>query len=102
LLRHRPDTGVLAGLVELPSTPWLDDPHAAWAAIDRSLPVAARLVELPGRVRHLFTHLDLSFTVQQGRVSAGEPGFWVMPDRFATLALPTLTKKLLRHAGLAC
>lgn len=102
LFRRRPETGVLAGLVELPSTPWLADPHAAAAAIDTSLPLAARLVGLPGTVRHLFTHLDLSLTVQQGRVSAGEPGFWVMPEQFATLALPTLTKKLLRHAGLAC
>lgn len=102
LFRRRPETGLLAGLVELPSTPWLADPNAAWAAIGSSLPVAARLVELPGRVRHQFTHLDLTVTVHQGRASAGEPGLWVTPDRLTTLALPTLTKKLLGHAALAC
>ena len=102
LFRQRPETGLLAGMIELPSTPWLADPQAAAGAVGPSLPADARLVVIPGRVRHLFTHLDLSVAVMRGRLSTRSDGLWVKPDGFAALALPTLTKKLLRHAGLDC
>jgi A/G-specific adenine glycosylase len=52
-------------------------------------------------VRHLFTHIDLTVTVERGTTAADAAGMWVRPDRFGELALPTLTRKLLRHAGLA-
>ncbi len=99
LFRRRPETGVLAGMIELPSTPWLADREAAFAAITPSLPVVAHLQALPGAVRHLFTHLDLSVTVLRGQASEAPSGMWVARDGLAALALPTLTRKLLRHAG---
>jgi A/G-specific adenine glycosylase len=102
LFRRRPETGLLAGLIELPSTPWLADPQAAAGAVAPSLPVDACLVTIPGTVRHLFTHLDLSVTVMRGRATAMCDGLWTKPDGFIALAMPTLTKKLLRHAGLGC
>ncbi len=102
LFRRRPETGLLAGMVELPSTPWLDEAVAAEAAVAGSVPVPARLSPLAGAVRHLFTHLDLTVRLMRGRVDRSHDGLWVPPGRFATLALPTLTKKLLRHAGFAC
>ena len=102
LFRRRADAGLLAGMVELPGTPWLEDAAAAAAAAAGALPEAVTLEPLAGSVRHLFTHLDLTVTLARGRVAAARDGLWVPPDRFATLALPTLTKKLLRHGGLAC
>ena len=99
LFRRRPETGLLAGLVELPSTPWLADAGAAEAAVAAALPVATRVAPLAGEVRHLFTHLDLTVAVRRGRVGAAPAGLWVPPAGFAGLALPTLTRKLLRHAG---
>jgi A/G-specific adenine glycosylase len=101
LFRRRPETGLLAGMVELPSTPWLAEAAAAEVAVPDSLPMVVPLSPLAGTVRHLFTHLDLTMRVAHGRIDATRPGLWVPPDQFADLALPTLTKKLLRHAGFA-
>ena len=98
LFRRRPDTGLLAGLIELPTGEWSTD--AAAAAAPEGLPAAASLAPLPGSVRHLFPHIDLTLRVMRGSVQGGE-GLWVPPARFDSLALPTLTRKLLRHAGLA-
>ena len=55
-------------MIELPSTPWLADRRLRSAAVAPSLPVGgAASRPLPGTVRHLFTHLDLSVTVMRGR-----------------------------------
>jgi A/G-specific adenine glycosylase len=56
---------------------------------------------LPGQVRHVFTHFELTLTVWAGRVpGTGDPsaGVWVKPDRFGDLALPSLMTKVVRHA----
>ena len=55
---------------------------------------------LPGRVRHTFTHFHLDLTVAVGRVAAGDPaaGVWVPVEALGDHALPTLMKKVVRHA----
>ncbi|MFO1049568.1 MAG: NUDIX domain-containing protein [Geminicoccaceae bacterium] len=75
LFRRRPDTGLLAGLIELPTGAWSAD--AATATAPDGLP-AAGLTPLPGSVRHLFTHIDLTVTVLRGTAQSGE-GLWVPP-----------------------
>jgi len=97
LFRRRPLRGLLAGMIELPSTPW-----------DRPEPTAEPMVHAPaafpwhrldGEVRHIFTHFELRLTV---RTAHGElrDGLWAAPGAFGALALPTLTTRLLAHAGL--
>ncbi|MCK6454025.1 MAG: A/G-specific adenine glycosylase [Alphaproteobacteria bacterium] len=101
LLRRRPERGLLGGMMELPSTEWRD---AAWddAEARAEAPIPARLVTLPGTVRHGFTHFALELTVLLGRVRAGEPApagaLWCPIDRLGEHALPTAMKKLVRHA----
>jgi len=54
---------------------------------------------LAGTVIHVFTHFRLELAVLAG--IAAEPastGTWVMPKDFADHALPTLMKKVARHA----
>jgi A/G-specific adenine glycosylase len=87
-------------MIELPSTPWLSDPGAA--ADPRWQPAATRLEAVPGTVRHLFTHVDLAVTLMRGHVTSATEELWATPADFSALALPTLTRKLLRHAGLRC
>jgi A/G-specific adenine glycosylase len=105
-LRRRPERGLLGGLMEVPSTPWRD---RAWseAAARRAAPMALAWRELPGAVRHGFTHFDLELKVWAGRVGRAavrdqrlifEDGEWVPPDRLAELGLPTLMKKIVAHA----
>ncbi len=96
LLRRRPERGLLGGMMEVPSSDW-----AAREPADMSqAPVAAEWRELPGRVDHGFTHFRLELTVLSAHVrkNAKAEGVWVMPDALGDHALPTLTKKVVRHA----
>ena len=95
-LRRRPDSGILAGMTEVPTTPWTAAPPRRVAP-----PAKARWRVVPGTVRHVFTHLDLRVTVRRGE-SAATPdgtGFWLARDRLAGAALPALFRKVLAHAG---
>jgi A/G-specific adenine glycosylase len=103
LFRRRPESGLLGGLIELPSTPWReaapDDPEA-------EAPATAPWRRVPGTVRHVFTHLTLELELRVGRledaraVGVEEP-IWCPPGSFDSLALPTLTRKLLAHVDRA-
>ena len=96
LLRRRPETGLLGGMMEVPSTAWLTD------APEPSVPAAETpWRELPGLVRHTFTHFHLELRVVAGRDApdwAAADGVWVAPDRLSDYALPSVMKKVVRHA----
>ncbi len=99
LLRRRPENGLLGGLMEFPTTAWRAEPWSAGEA--RGLaPVAARWRELPGAVRHGFTHFELALTVLVGRARrrSERTGVWSPVDRLNDHALPTVMKKVARHA----
>ena len=100
LLRRRPETGLLAGLVELPTTPWQEGPFRDEGAILAGAPEALDLRPLPGEVRHGFTHLDLTLGLWTGAGHEAGDGFFWRQDRLGELALPTLTRKLLRLGGI--
>ncbi len=98
LFRRRPESGLLGGMMEPPSSDWVTegvpDPTPPVAVIER--------VPLTGMVRHTFTHFHLELDVHHCRTDAGtvapDEGRWVLPDRFGDLALPTVMKKIVRHA----
>jgi A/G-specific adenine glycosylase len=99
LLRRRDEKGLLGGMMEVPSTVW--GPVLSDAAAKEAAPVAADWRVLPGQVRHVFTHFELTLTVWAGQVSGkGDPkaGVWVKPDRFGEYALPSVMMKVVRHA----
>jgi A/G-specific adenine glycosylase len=100
LFRRRPETGLLAGLAELPSTPWRA--NHAWTDEESlaSAPIPGQWQPAPGAVRHVFTHIDLEVTLSTTRIETGPPGLWCKPEDLDRLALPTLTRKLLRHGGI--
>ncbi len=97
LLRRRPARGLLGGMMEVPSTEWTEpgptDPRC-------EAPFAADWRALPGVVRQTFTHFHLELTVMAATVNAGtgSDGVWVAPDNFGDLALPSLMRKVARHA----
>jgi A/G-specific adenine glycosylase len=98
-LRRRPDQGLLAGLIELPTSPPVDRPFRSEAELLAALPPAAWQL-LPGGIRHVFSHFALEIVVAEGRPTQPVTGsFFHPPERLGELALPTLTRKLLRHAG---
>jgi A/G-specific adenine glycosylase len=99
LLRRRAEKGLLGGMMEIPSTPWRARPWTLAEA--RGLaPVAARWHPLPGSVGHTFTHFHLELTVAVGRVAprGRADGQWCPAGRLSDFALPTVMKKIARHA----
>jgi len=101
LLRRRPESGLLGGMIEAPSTEWREGPMPSRAAARKAAPLLARdWRELPGTVDHGFTHFRLELAVLSGRVgrNAGAGELWCHPDRLGEQALPTVMKKLARHA----
>ncbi len=98
LLRRRPPKGLLGGMMEIPSTEWRAAPWRP-AEAKRSAPVAARWRILDGFVRHGFTHFDLELRVLVGVTTAtADSGLWWPIDRLGEQALPSLMKKVVRHA----
>lgn len=113
LLRRRADKGLLGGMMEIPSTPWLDvtmreNPqelphvythapitvtHSKWRVLD-------------GQVRHTFTHFHLelsvaaaSVTVRQAeKAEAGQDLLWAQLDSLGDYALPSVMQKVVKHA----
>ncbi|SNB70431.1 A/G-specific DNA-adenine glycosylase [Arboricoccus pini] len=102
LLRQRAPEGLLGGMVELPASNW-DQAQAHEPTIDAMLaaaPLAASYRLLPESVRHVFTHFSLHLRVAVALLApdtAAPVGcFWAPPSTMADLALPTLTRKLLK------
>lgn len=100
-LRRRPEKGLLGGMIEIPSTPWRAEPWTlaeAAAAAPASIEGAAQWSLLPGRVRHGFTHFQLELAVAAGDGQKAAGGLWSAVAGLGEHALPTLMKKVARHA----
>jgi A/G-specific adenine glycosylase len=100
LFVRRPASGLLGGMMQPPLGPWSQDfPSATEARLQA--PFRAKWRKRAGIVRHGFTHFELEMEVYVTAVSAlSMPacagGKWV--DDLSTIALPTVMKKVLRHA----
>jgi A/G-specific adenine glycosylase len=106
LMRKRPDTGLLAGMLEVPGTEWSDEWLGAETAL-RLAPVNADWWPVPGIVTHIFTHLRLELLVYRAVVpsdtgltlwSNPERCRWVSRNDLKRAAVPSLFRKVLAHA----
>jgi A/G-specific adenine glycosylase len=97
LLRRRPEKGLLGGMVEIPSTEWRAAPWSIEEAV-AAAPEPARWSPLPGSVRHGFTHFRLELQLLAGRTAESPDGIWSAIEQLGEHALPTLMKKVARHA----
>ncbi len=103
LLRKRPPSGLLGGMMEIPSTPWRDSADGgAWTNADaaKHAPLPCSWQPLSGVVRHTFTHFHLELTVVRGLARGGQPtaSKWVSPDQLGPEALPSVMRKIVKHA----
>lgn len=105
LLRERPQSGLLGGMLEAPSTPWAET--APEHAIERHAPLRADWKRVPGLVAHTFTHFHLELTVYRAGAGAGvalrrtaDPARcrWVDRRDLPGSALPSVMRKVLAHA----
>jgi A/G-specific adenine glycosylase len=93
-LRQRPATGLLAKMMEVPSTPWTAEPWSLETAV-KTCPFPLRDIRHLGNVIHVFTHFRLFVEVYEGQRTHEIPeGVWA--THLADFALPTLMKKILQ------
>ncbi len=100
LLRRRPESGLLGGMMEFPSTEWEEKQTPNGEVLQQAPPYAGKWQALEGEVKHTFTHFHLRLTVWKARVGtcASLPnGYWVFPNDFGNHALPTVMKKVAGH-----
>ncbi len=98
LLRRRPEDGLLGGMMEVPSTPWRETVWPAEEALAHA-PLAADWRPLAGAVAHGFTHFQLELDVLAvDGIESDAAGVWCPVDDLGSQALPTLMKKVVRHA----
>ena len=101
LLETRPTRGLLGGMLGWPTTEWLETPPAPQDALVQSAPAPADWTELPGDVRHTFTHFHLVLTVQVAWVEQDtrpERGMFTDHKDFRAADLPTLMRKVFNLA----
>lgn len=99
LLRRRPDSGLLGGMTEVPTTAWTS--RADGETGMEAAPFAAGW-QACGTVTHVFTHFELRlgvYRVQVARMEAGAVhGFWAPVTNLDGEALPTVMKKAIAAA----
>lgn len=90
---RRPDTGLLPGMTQVPTTPWqVDEPPTYEDA------------EKVGQIAHIFTHFSLYLDVyrrnseQPPARDGAQQGWWSVPQRIAQEAWPTVMVKVLKCA----
>jgi A/G-specific adenine glycosylase len=97
LMRRRPESGLLAGLWEFPSTPWeTARPDAKVTARHAPAKTAWRR---KGHVTHVFSHFKLHLTLQLGHsrttFSLQDGSYrWMKREELSTIALPTVMRKV--------
>ena len=91
LLETRPDKGLLGGMLGWPGSAWAETAAAPCP------PVSASWAELPGEVRHTFTHFHLILEVRTAWVDAAATpsvGDFVAAAAFRPADLPTVMRKV--------
>ena len=98
LLRRRVESGLLGGMMEIPSTEWVPDGVWSTETAIKEAPVDADWQKINGLVRHTFTHFQLEITILAARVDekGSLEGVWCPPGKFGDYALPTIMKKVVR------
>lgn len=97
LLRRRPQAGLLGGMMEFPGSVWREGKvdEADWL---NSAPRQHNWEKLDGVVTHVFTHFKLELTVFTAQGAFEGEAYDIA--QMSELALPTVMKKVAKHAGL--
>ena len=104
LIGRRPESGLLGGMMEFPSTEWHEGSEIEdILTVSRLAPLAAaQWSSESGLVRHRFTHFLLELRVLKGQVVAETPApagmLWCSIDSFSDHAFPTVMKKVAEKA----
>ena len=97
LLRRRPPSGLLGGMLEIPGTPWRETAWTLGEAVAHAPVPGLRWQRVPGLARHGFTHFELSMALFVATVPKLLPPLDMEVRSLAkvTTALPSVMRKLL-------
>ncbi len=96
-IRQRPPQGLLGGMMEVPSSPWLEQEMPSLKDAKKHAPKDAKWQLCTGTVIHVFTHFTFEISVAVARAPSGK-GHYVAPDNIKNEALPSVMKKIIHHA----
>ncbi len=106
LLRQRPAKGLLAGMMEVPSSAWREAAMPQLSAVRAEAPLRAAWRLLSGEVRHSFSHFDLELRVAMASISRRDIDGrddaairWVSRAKLDGEALPSVMRKIIRFAA---
>lgn len=98
LLRKRDEKGMLGGMMEVPTTPWLDQKPGANVVKSHAPLETEEWEELEGFVKHTFSHFHFHIYVSRVKVlehADYNQGEWVHTEDLHRKALPTVMKKVI-------
>jgi A/G-specific adenine glycosylase len=99
LLRKRPLKGLLAGMMEIPSTEWKVDTLNEVEALSEA-PIITEWINTDKQINHTFTHFSLILKIYKGIVKSKTalPAhcLWCKKEKFDHYAIPTVMKKVIR------
>lgn len=97
LLRQRPEKGLLAKMIEVPSSEWVVD--GAFGDTQRAPIPRLKWQKLDGHVAHTFTHFHLELEVHVARSDRAPANTkWVAEEALDQHALPSLMHKVIKKA----
>jgi A/G-specific adenine glycosylase len=96
LVRRRPASGLLGGMLEIPGTPWREDEWTEAEALAHAPLPGLGWTSLPGEARHGFTHFELRMRLLHASFPGAAPEglAWSEPQT-ARAELPTAMRRLL-------
>lgn len=102
LLRRRPPSGLLGGMLGIPGTPWREEGWSTEEAMAHAPLASANWRALPGEAKHGFTHFELRMALLAATLPPGAAveGEWLAPAA-AAQALPGAMQRLLALAEAA-
>ena len=104
LLRRRPESGLLGGMIEFPTTAWHEDASIqdSYQATGQAPIDVTDWASTKKRIHHTFTHFRLELEVLKGRAGSKvilpEGVFWCAVGNFKNYAFPTVMKKVVKSA----
>lgn len=96
-LQKRPETGLLGGMSEVPTTDWNSNQDGATDF--QAAPFSADWQD-KGHIRHVFTHFELTLIVYHVKLDERPKldGWWSTQNEISGEALPNLMKKVITKA----
>lgn len=97
-IRKRPPTGLLANLMEIPGTPWVESPPDLEEVLNDSPSSKIPWILVDQTIKHTFTHFHLELKILKGTGATplGEGEQTCHPRDFPSHAFPTLMKKVIK------